>query len=296
MPLPVKILTLDELQAIQGLQQEYKDLQKIELFLVEEGGKFDTLLTKRLNSVLLYTNTEKIESMIQALEKIIKSYMVQSNQKGKLLANKAVDKFLSESEKRDIWQKQERLIRQLNIKRARRRLTLIFTELQKEKDILKADISLFIQRQKIMGVKINDILIDLVQMSRNKQGFAETFKKNVKRLSVDAVKFEQRQAEIDEYKLYTKPNEAWQWITISKNPCPDCRARAGVILPFKQWTKMGLPGSGNTICNKYCLCKLYPHSIAEDKFPQVKEFTLSKDKLVLTPVGEFNLMNKNKGK
>lgn len=289
-----KILTLEELQNIEALEQEYKDLQKLELNFVKDNGALDKKISKGVSSTLLYTNADNIDSLLNSLEVIIKDYLKTANKKGKLLSEKAVDKFLDDSEKRDILQKKERLIRQLNKKRARKRLALAIQELRKEGNILKSDISLFIKRQRLLGVDTKDILIDLVRMGKNKQGFAQAFRERVKRLGIDAIKFEKQHAEIDHYKLFVKSSEKWQWITVSSSPCPDCRARAGSILKFREWKKLGLPGSGNTVCNKYCLCKLYPVSVAEDKFPNVKEFKIDKDKLVLTPVGEFNLLNKGK--
>lgn len=289
-----KILTLEELQSINALEQEFKNLQQLEINIIKEGNPIDKLISKKIGAISIYTDPEQLERMISSLKTIISGYVDGANVTGKLLSEKAVSDFLKKSERADRLQRQERLILTINRKRAKRRLSIAIQELRKEGNILDADISLFIKRKRIMGADTKDILLDLIRMGRNKQGFAEVFKNKVKRLAIDSVKFEQRQAEIDHYRVYTKKSEQWQWITVSKNPCPDCQARAGSTLSFQQWKKIGLPGSGNTVCNKYCLCKLYPVSIAEDKFPNVKEFKISKDNLVLTPVGEFNLMKRNK--
>ena len=81
-------------------------------------------------------------------------------------------------------------------------------------------------------------------------------------------------------------------MTISASPCPDCEIRAGTILSFDEWEKMGKPGDGRTICRSSCLCKLIPVSVSEDLFPDVKTFTWDKESGVLSTASEMRTMKR----
>jgi len=48
------------------------------------------------------------------------------------------------------------------------------------------------------------------------------------------------------------------WVTVSKNPCFQCKGRAGRIETKEYWTAAGLPRSGFSICRGNCKCHLEP--------------------------------------
>tara|TARA_Y100001963_G_scaffold159929_1_gene266255 strand:+ start:5165 stop:5626 length:462 start_codon:yes stop_codon:yes gene_type:complete len=50
----------------------------------------------------------------------------------------------------------------------------------------------------------------------------------------------------------------FMWVTVSKNPCFQCKGRAGRIETKEYWTAAGLPRSGFSICRGNCKCHLEP--------------------------------------
>ena len=54
------------------------------------------------------------------------------------------------------------------------------------------------------------------------------------------------------------------WITVSKNPCPDCKRRAGEVHSIEFWENVGLPASGFSVCQEHCKCKLQPSNYKGD--------------------------------
>ena len=55
-----------------------------------------------------------------------------------------------------------------------------------------------------------------------------------------------------------------KWIAISKNPCDDCRSRAGEVDTWDNWEARGMPASGWSACKEYCYCQLMPESLDID--------------------------------
>lgn len=47
-----------------------------------------------------------------------------------------------------------------------------------------------------------------------------------------------------------------QWVINSQQSCKSCLARYGLIKPYGEWIKRGLPRSGFSICFIYCKCDL----------------------------------------
>ena len=52
--------------------------------------------------------------------------------------------------------------------------------------------------------------------------------------------------------------QEFKWITVSKNPCPQCSDRAGRTEPWEYWETIGLPRSGFSVCRGNCKCHLEP--------------------------------------
>ena len=48
--------------------------------------------------------------------------------------------------------------------------------------------------------------------------------------------------------------EEFVWVTVSKNPCPDCAARAGEVATMEYWENLGVPASGFSVCQGNCKC------------------------------------------
>ena len=263
-----------EFQTIEILQDELIELANTETAMNAVDGRnpiqkiVDTYAVK----TALYSDPKKLKEMISLMEIALKNYVKKANIKGRLLAKKSLERYLEDSEKRDITQRQLRLINQASERQAQRRLRISLMELQKEHNILKADIDIFKANAINAGFSAKDSLRQLVIAGKDRDGIVQGFAKRIKKINVAAMRRERSAAKIVEYEKQAKPKEEWQWITISSKPCPDCEARAGKTMPLDQWRKLGLPGAGRTICGAYCKCELIPFPVSEDLFPTVKVF------------------------
>jgi len=277
-----------EYQTIELLQEELSDLSNLEKSMKAVDGRnpVQKVIDAYAVTPSLYTDPKKLKDMITALSVALKGYVKSANIKGRLLATKSLERYLSDSEKRDITQRQLRLISQASERQAQRRLSVSLMELQKEHGVLKADIAIFKARQKIAGFSDKEALKQLIIAGKDRNGIVQGFANRIKTINVAAMRRERSAAKITEYKKQAKPKEQWQWITISSKPCPDCEARAGKAMLLSQWERIGLPGSGRTICGAYCKCDLIPYSVAEDLFPTVKVFDWDEKKQVLTTASE----------
>jgi len=289
-------LNENELQSIKSLEQELIDSQQIEIRMKSTDGRnpVQAITNVYAASKSLYTDPDRLNRMIEELEFAQERYIKNAGIRGRILGKKAIQTYLAKSERADLSQRQLRLINKSTDRQAKRRLDLALTELGKEKGILKDDIALFFKRGKAGGLKDKDLLNQLVIAGRDKDGVVQGFAKRVKRVTVDAKRREQSAREIDEYLKESKFNEQFVWITVSKKPCPDCRLRAGKILPYDRWVKRGLPGTGRTICGASCLCKIVPIKIADEKFPTVREFSVNKDTLVLATASDERVFEARK--
>ena len=68
----------------------------------------------------------------------------------------------------------------------------------------------------------------------------------------------QREAERRNLTYDQAQAEEWTWICALINTCPDCLTRHGQTLTRAEWIKLGLPGSGWSVCGGYCVCILEP--------------------------------------
>lgn len=285
-----------EFQSIQILQDELIEQARLEELIKSTAGTnpVQKVVNKYAVRKSLYTDPDKIRAMIEELEAGTREYVKRANSQGKIYAKKRLEKYLSESEKRDISQRQLRLINEATERQAQRKLRTSFMEIEKEYGVLRSDISIFKARSKVAGLNDKQILKQLVIAGKEKTGFVQGFANRIKKIDIAAVRRETSDAKIAEYKKQALPKEKWQWIAVSTKPCPDCQARAGKIMSFAQWQKIGLPGDGRTICEHFCKCNLLPLSISEDMFPTVKTFTWNPKDQVLTTASEARSLNAKK--
>jgi hypothetical protein len=52
--------------------------------------------------------------------------------------------------------------------------------------------------------------------------------------------------------------QEYKWVTVSKNPCFQCKERAGRVEEMAVWELIGLPRSGFSICRGNCRCHIEP--------------------------------------
>lgn len=288
---------------ITGLEQELIESQILELKILANDGRspMQGIINSYAGTASLYSDPVRLQAMIDQLKIALNRYIIDAKITGRIMGKKAINKFLEESEIRDRTQKALANISRLNENRAAQRTKMAFMELEQKTGILKSDIVLFKQNAKIAGFNNKEILSQLVMEGKDKTGVAQAFAKKSKQVAVDAVRRERSAAEIEEYRKVVRANELWQWINISsgKSLCQDCSARGGRIMGIDRWERMGFPGSGRTICERACICRLIPYAIAAERFPNTKAFTFDTKNLVLTTASEERSLraksNKPKG-
>lgn len=283
-------------EQLHSMEDEFLKLQNIELAIDSDRSKASKVISGYAASVKTYTDRKKLDKLISEAESIIAGIAKTGQVRGRVMSLKTMEKYLEESERVSRGQRLLDIIARQNKKRAQQRLSLYIDELLKEKGVMVADINLFRKRGKIAGLSLKEVNKRLAQSSLNKASPVDAFGKRLKTLEKSVLRREASATEIDEYKKSAKPDESWQWITISGGPCPDCKIRAGVVMKLSDWEKRGLPGSGSTICRSSCMCKLIPASIADDLFPDVKTFKWDKGSGVLTTFGDMRSFGAKKNK
>jgi hypothetical protein len=149
---------------------------------------------------------------------------------------------------------------------------------------LKADIKIFQLNAKAAGFTDKEILKQLAAANDSEAGIVDAFAKRVQSVTSAAVQRERVQSEIDAFREEFPDSTDFQWITVSSSPCPDCEARAGTVMPYTDWMMIGVPGSGQTICGRWCKCRLMPSTVADRMFPTVKSYKWDEETTVLTPM------------
>jgi len=285
-----------ELENIKDLEAEIiADLRaEISILADDDRNTINKIINTYNGKSLLYSSPEMLERMIDDLSKALENYIKINNVKGKLLSKKAIEKFISKQETIALTAKKLRLINALSVKKAAQRLKIATMELTKEKNILKSDISIFMENAKLAGFTEKEILSQLVLAGKDKSGLIQGFKTRVKSVTNMAGRREKAASKIDEFLKIASPQEDWQWITVSEKPCPDCELRAGKVMSYNRWLEMGIPGSGRTICGKFCRCNLIPYNISNELFPTVKVFDVDRKKLVLTTGSEERVLRAQK--
>lgn len=283
-----------DIQNIKNLEDYFAKLQKIQLNIEDEKSKINKIIKKHAIRPEFYT-VAGITAMRKEVEEYLAYITKLTGDTGKLMATKAMDRFLKASELRDVTRKQLRLVNQLNARQIDRRIELFKMQINKETSYLKSQIDEFFLNAKISGRTHNDVVKELIKAAGDDKGFSVGFAKKIKRVGIDASRREAQQRAMMEYRKLAKPGELYKWIAVSGSPCPDCILRAGVILSWAQWQERGTPGSGRTVCGFSCKCQLMPETIAEEMFPNIKEFKWDKEKAVLTTASELRTFKAHRG-
>lgn len=286
-------LNLDQIHL---LEEQFIKLNAIDEALKSPQSILQKTVDKFAVLPALYTNESKLDELLKEVNTIIESIAQKGQVRGRVLSQKTMKKFLEDSERRQLTQRTIDAIDRANTRRAVERMSMYTDEMLLERGLLKSEIGLFKKRAKIAGFSAKEINKQLVKAARDRNGPVQAFQKRIRSLESAVLRREASSAEIDEMHKVAKAGEPWQWIAINTKPCPDCQVRAGKVLPYAEWVKLGLPGSGRTVCGSFCMCKLYPVSVSDDLFPTVKEFRFDKNKGVLTTAGEARTLNSKKAK
>ena len=279
-----------EAQNIKALSDQLAEEQAIAVNIRDDEGELHQIVDYYAGLPSLYADPEKVQELIDDLKGELAGYMQDANIRGNLMGKKRLEDFLDASERWQATQKEAMQIAKLSDLQAAKRLDIAYAELEKEGDVLKADINIFKMNASLAGFTDKEIIQQLVKANADDAGLAAGFAKRIKSVSESAVRRERTQSEIDKYREEFPDDSDWQWITVSVNPCPDCQARAGSVLTMTEWMDMGIPGSGRTICGRFCLCQLYPLKVADEMFPTVKEFKWDLESTVLTTPKEAKVL------
>ena len=259
------------------MEEEYLKLQKIEFAIDSERTVLQKILDKFGITPTLYTQRNRQQALLDEIDQIIETIANTGRVRGEVMTEKAMRRYLEKGERTLQTDRELAKIDRLSISRAKARLSIYKRELQKEGAILEADIDLFFRRGKLAGFSERDLLKQLTRAAADKEGLVPAFGKRVRALEKAVLRREAASAKIDAYRRqYPKNDALWQWITLSVKPCPDCIFRAGKTLTWREWQAIGLPGEGRTVCMSHCHCDLHPLPVAEDLFPEVKEYKITK--------------------
>lgn len=279
-------------EQIATMEEELMKLQKIELSITGDNTKTGKLVERYGAMASVYEDPEKLDKMIDALTGIITDIARQGRVRGKVMSLKTIQRFLDKEDRVIHTQRTLDAIDRANTKKAEARIGLYVSEMLREHGLAKTDIDILKTRAAIAGFSTKETLKNLVRDANSGIGPVPALEKRLQSVETAVLRREASATEIDEYRKVASPDEEWEWITISTNPCPDCEIRAGTIMSFDQWNDIGLPGDGRTICRSYCMCKLMPVTVAEEMFPEAKTFEWDKESGVLTTRGEMQTIKR----
>ena len=135
--------------------------------------------------------------------------------------------------------------------------TLVFNHIQFQTLMAVAQIELLVNNLTLSGATTAQILLILQEDITTSGRIFGTFANGMTtatNLGITGA------AQIAEMLTYINAGyDRYRWITVSKNPCPQCRRRSGRIESKDAWEGLGYPRSGFSICGPNCKCHLEPH-------------------------------------
>ncbi len=286
------VITVGEEETAYEILLEYQRAKVIDEKIRGPKSIFQKTIDNAVGKKSLYNDPQKMRDLQAELKEELATVMEANGiKKSQVYASKSLDKYLDKSELADWKQRAGRITGTLSRKQAAARLKVAYLDIEKNMGVLKINIDQFRINQKALGRSDAETLRELVKLGKEKIGFQQGFAAQIKKDAAVAVRRERAGAQLDAYAEVTPPRTKWQWITVNgPKACPDCLARAGVVLTLARWRKIGTPGSGATICGAHCFCKLIPLPIAEKQFPQVKMYNIKKDDVVLTTDAELRTL------
>jgi len=267
---------------VKGLEKELIEMQKLNIHIRGDDSEIQAIGNAYAVIPGLYTNKTILEKMIRDIKEATKEYMKGSYQAGKTLSLNSLEKWLDRSELLDIKQAKLAMINRANKKQINGLLSIEMAELNAQGALLKSQIDIDRARLILGGMPKKDAVKLLVQSGADKNGLVQGFVKRAESVAAGAARRARADGETAEYLKKYPPDQKYQWITISSKPCPDCQARAGMVMTYNEFIAFGLPGTGHTICGKHCMCNIIPFALAEERFTDVKQFTWKSKDLVLT--------------
>ena len=290
------MITKTRLADLENIEEYLRSLQKLEITLRDQTGNnpIHATIVKYAAMKSFYEDPAVLMKLKAELQTILAVVVKRSGNAGTLMGEKALERFISGKELSMEALRQKRLVTMLTDRQARDRMAVYLMSLEKETNILKADIQIYKMNAKIAGFTDQQTLEQLVSAGKDNVGLTAQFEKSSEKMAIAAARREAQSKSFDEYRQTADQNEEWEWITISAKPCPDCIERGGKVLSLDDWKAIGTPGDGRTICGSYCMCELIPVSISADMFPDQKSFKYDLKETVLTTAKELRLLNSAK--
>jgi len=135
---------------------------------------------------------------------------------------------------------------------------LVGIELEKNIKRFINDLEAAINRMQVNGMPEDEIKAVLIGDLTNGGRIFGQLKNGIKNSISSAINIASNEAAI---KVFTNAGvKRFRWITVSSNPCPDCVPRHGRVETMDYWRTVGLPGSGFSVCQNNCKCRLVPES------------------------------------
>jgi len=106
------------------------------------------------------------------------------------------------------------------------------------------------------GMSVDEIKAVLARQAEGGTGAIGGFKKNIRDTVTAGINEAANEAIYSDYK--NAGVKKYRWVTVSKNPCPDCIERHGQVETWEDWELIGLPKSGFSVCQENCKCQLLP--------------------------------------
>jgi hypothetical protein len=136
--------------------------------------------------------------------------------------------------------------------------TIWVQDVSKAYDALESDMIAQIGRMRALGLSDSEIFTRLSESLESNTDIFSTFKGSVGRGNDTLVNMV---SQVESNESIGDMAEMWIWELdpTAKDHCEDCLANSEKgEMPFSEWSKIGLPGYGNTECGKYCRCTLTP--------------------------------------
>ena len=250
--------TKTRLADLENIEEYLRSLQKLEITLRDQTGNnpIHATIVKYAAMKAFYEDPAVLMKLKAELQTILAVVVKRSGNAGTLMGEKALERFISGKELSMEALRQKRLVTMLTDRQARDRMAVYLMSLEKETNILKADMQIYKMNAKIAGFTDQQTLEQLMSAGKDNVGLTAQFEKASEKMAIAAARREAQSKSFDEYRQAAGPNEEWEWITISAKPCPDCIERGGKVLSLDDWQTLGLPGDGRTICGSFCMCQL----------------------------------------
>jgi len=106
------------------------------------------------------------------------------------------------------------------------------------------------------GMSLDEIKATLARQATQSTGAMGELKKNLRTIATSSANRAANEGMYAEYRDVGILK--YRWITVSAKPCPDCAERHGQVETLEDWELIGLPGSGFSVCQENCKCRLVP--------------------------------------